>query len=204
MAWSAALQGFLTGGGLIVAIGAQNAFVLRQGLKKEFVLPVVLLCIFGDVLMISLGIAGVGVAIAAWPLLMGVFRYGGAAFLTVYGLQAFLRAKSGGGSLEAAAERSMSLREVVLLTLGFTFLNPHAYLDTLVLIGSIASAQPEELRIAFGAGACSASVLWFFGLGFGARLLRPIFRNPTAWRILDGVIALVMWSIALSLVLEAF
>lgn len=204
MAWSAALQGFLTGGGLIVAIGAQNAFVLRQGLKKEFVLPVVLLCIFGDVLMISLGIAGVGAAIAAWPLLMGVFRYGGAAFLTVYGLQAFLRAKSGGGSLEAAAESSMPLREVVLLTLGFTLLNPHVYLDTLVLIGSIASAQPEALRTAFGAGACSASVLWFFGLGYGARLLRPIFRNPTAWRILDGVIELVMWSIALSLVLEAF
>ena len=181
------LSGLGTGAGLIIAIGAQNAFVLRQGLLRQYVLPVVLVCIIGDVLCICAGVAGMGALIRANEWLLDLFRWGGALFLMIYGL-------------ELSENRAGSLIKAVSSCLAFTFLNPHVYLDTVVLLGSIAAQYGEDLKWVFAAGALTASILWFTGLGFGARLLLPIFQKPQAWRILDSLIAVVMWAIALTLV----
>ena len=194
------LSGLGTGAGLIIAIGAQNAFVLRQGLLRQHVLPVVLVCIGGDILCICAGVAGMGALIRTNEWLLEFFRWGGALFLTVYGISAARRAASGNGSMEISEVGAGSLMKAITSCLAFTFLNPHVYLDTVVLLGSIAAQYGEDLKWTFASGALTASVLWFTGLGFGARLLLPIFQNPRAWRILDSLIALVMWAIALTLV----
>lgn len=194
------LSGLGTGAGLIIAIGAQNAFVLRQGLLRQHVLPVVLVCIGGDILCICAGVAGMGALIRTNEWLLEFFRWGGALFLTVYGISAARRAASGNGAMEISEVGACSFMKAITSCLAFTFLNPHVYLDTVVLLGSIAAQYGEDLKWAFAAGALTASVLWFTGLGFGARLLLPIFQNPRAWRILDSLIALVMWAIALTLV----
>lgn len=194
------LSGLGTGAGLIIAIGAQNAFVLRQGLLRQYVLPVVLVCIIGDVLCICAGVAGMGALIRANEWLLDLFRWGGALFLIIYGISAAKRAATGGAALELSENRAGSLIKAVSSCLAFTFLNPHVYLDTVVLLGSIAAQYGEDLKWVFAAGALTASVLWFTGLGFGARLLLPIFQKPQTWRILDSLIAVVMWAIALTLV----
>lgn len=194
------LSGLGTGVGLIIAIGAQNAFVLRQGLLRQHVLPVVLVCIGGDILCICAGVAGMGALIRTNEWLLEFFRWGGALFLTVYGISAARRAASGNGSMEISEVGAGSLMKAITSCLAFTFLNPHVYLDTVVLLGSIAAQYGKDLKWTFASGALTASVLWFTGLGFGARLLLPIFQNPKAWRILDTLIALVMWAIALTLV----
>lgn len=194
------LSGLGTGAGLIIAIGAQNAFVLRQGLLRQHVLPVVLVCIGGDILCICAGVAGMGALIRTNEWLLEFFRWGGALFLTVYGISAARRAASGNGSMEISEVGTGSLMKAITSCLAFTFLNPHVYLDTVVLLGSIAAQYGKDLKWTFASGALTASVLWFTGLGFGARLLLPIFQNPKAWRILDTLIALVMWAIALTLV----
>ncbi len=196
------LSGLGTGAGLIIAIGAQNAFVLRQGLLRQHVLPVVLVCIGGDILCICAGVAGMGALIRTNEWLLEFFRWGGALFLTVYGISAARRAASGNGSMEISEVGACSFMKAITSCLAFTFLNPHVYLDTVVLLGSIAAQYGEDLKWTFASGALTASVLWFTGLGFGARLLLPIFQNPRAWRILDTLIALVMWAIALTLVLN--
>lgn len=196
------LSGLGTGAGLIIAIGAQNAFVLRQGLLRQHVLPVVLVCIGGDILCICAGVAGMDALIRTNEWLLEFFRWGGALFLTVYGLSAARRAASGNGSMEISEVGAGSLMKAITSCLAFTFLNPHVYLDTVVLLGSIAAQYGKDLKWIFASGALTASVLWFTGLGFGARLLLPIFQNPKAWRILDTLIALVMWAIALTLVLN--
>lgn len=196
------LSGLGTGAGLIIAIGAQNAFVLRQGLLRQHVLPVVLVCIGGDILCICAGVAGMGALIRTNEWLLEFFRWGGALFLTVYGISAARRAASGNGSMEISEVGAGSFMKAITSCLAFTFLNPHVYLDTVVLLGSIAAQYGEDLKWTFASGALTASVLWFTGLGFGARLLLPIFQNPRAWRILDSLIALVMWAIALTLVLN--
>ncbi len=196
------LSGLGTGAGLIIAIGAQNAFVLRQGLLRQHVLPVVLVCIGGDILCICAGVAGMGALIRTNEWLLEFFRWGGALFLTVYGISAARRAASGNGSMEISEVGACSFMKAITSCLAFTFLNPHVYLDTVVLLGSIAAQYGEDLKWTFASGALTASVLWFTGLGFGARLLLPIFQNPRAWRILDSLIALVMWAIALTLVLN--
>lgn len=196
------LSGLGTGAGLIIAIGAQNAFVLRQGLLRQHVLPVVLVCIGGDILCICAGVAGMGALIRTNEWLLEFFRWGGALFLTVYGISAARRAASGNGSMEISEVGAGSLMKAITSCLAFTFLNPHVYLDTVVLLGSIAAQYGKDLKCTFASGALTASVLWFTGLGFGARLLLPIFQNPKAWRILDTLIALVMWAIALTLVLN--
>lgn len=196
------LSGLGTGAGLIIAIGAQNAFVLRQGLLRQHVLPVVLVCIGGDILCICAGVAGMGALIRTNEWLLEFFRWGGALFLTVYGISAARRAASGNGSMEISEVGAGSFMKAITSCLAFTFLNPHVYLDTVVLLGSIAAQYGEDLKWTFASGALTASVLWFTGLGFGARLLLPIFQNRKAWRILDTLIALVMWSIALTLVLN--
>ena len=194
------VPGFLLSLSLIVAIGAQNAFVLRQGLRREHVFWVCLTCGMSDAFLIASGVAGFGALAQAVPWFETVMRYGGAAFLIVYGAQNALSAWRGGEVLQADGHAPASLRRTLLTLLALTFLNPHVYLDTLVLLGSI-SAQYED-RMAFGLGAVLASLVFFFSLGYGARLLQPVFAKPLSWRILDGLIALTMWVIAATLLLN--
>jgi L-lysine exporter family protein LysE/ArgO len=193
-------QGFATSAALIIAIGAQNAFVLRCGLRREHVLAVVLVCALSDALLITLGIAGLGRLVQASPALLEFARYGGALFLIVYGAIAARRAFAA-SSLAVDAGAPLTLRAAIATCLAFTYLNPHCWLDTVVLLGSIASQQPPAARTWFGAGAIAASFVWFFALGFGARALRPVFARPIAWTTLDAAIAIVMWAIAASLLL---
>ena len=193
------LRGFATSGALIVAIGAQNAFVLRQGLARRHVLPVVLICALSDALLITLGVAGLGRWVQEHPALLTLTRWGGAAFLLAYGALAARRALAPHTlAVQGAAEGD--LRAALLACLAFTYLNPHCWLDTVVLLGSIAAQQPEDSRATLGAGAVMASGVWFFALGYGARLLAPLFAKPLAWRVLDAAIALVMAAIAASLI----
>lgn len=192
---SPVFAGFLSGLVLIVAIGAQNAFVLRQGLGRRHVLPIALTCALSDALLIAAGIAGLGALIQAAPSLLALARYGGAAFLGVYGLLAARRAWSG-GALAVGGETGGSLGAALLTCLGFTLLNPHVYLDTVILLGALAQQHGDAGRWPFGAGAAAASLLWFLALGFGARLLTPLFARPLSWRVLDSLIAVVMLSLA--------
>ena len=192
------LPGFLLSLSLILAIGAQNAFILRQGVRREHVFWVCLTCATSDALLIAAGVAGFGTLADAVPWLETVMRYGGAAFLVVYGAQNALSALRGGAALDAAGAPPQSLRKTLLTLLALTWLNPHVYLDTLVLIGSISAQYPN--KAAFGAGAVLASFVFFFALGYGARLLQPVFARPLSWRILDAGVALVMWAIAASLI----
>ncbi len=199
---AAALAGFLAGAGLIIAIGAQNAFVLRQGLKQQHVMLVVAVCAAGDIALILLGVAGIGAAVARFPLLLEGLRFGGAGFLAVYGLMAARRAWSGGGGLDAGADIRADWRRTLLICLAFTFLNPHVYLDTMVLLGSLSTRYPGDARWVFAAGACLASVSWFTTLGFGARWLQPWFAHARAWRWLDAGIAVFMLALSLLLLLR--
>lgn len=185
--------GFLTGLSLIVAIGAQNAFVLRQGLRRQHVLPVVLICAFSDALLIVLGIAGLGAAINSVPLLLEVFRYGGAAYLLWFAIGAIRRAIKP-SALGESEQQVDSLRQTIVTAVALTYLNPHVYIDTVLLLGSIAN-QFED-RWLFGVGAASASFVWFFTLGFGASWLGKYVKKPVFWRVLDVFIAIVMITIA--------
>lgn len=195
---AAVLQGFLTGAALIVAIGAQNAFVLRQGIRGEHVGVVVLLCIAADALLIAAGVAGLGPLISAHPAGITVARIGGAAFLVVVGILAGRRAFRV-EHLDPAGPAVVGPAAVVLTCLGLTFLNPHVYLDTVVLLGSLAHQHGAGRAWAFAGGAMCASAAWFSLLGFGARRLRPFFARPGSWRLLDGAIAVVMLSLAVAL-----
>ena len=202
-ALAAFAQGIGLGGSLIVAIGAQNAYVLRQGLRREFAVPVATVCFLCDVGLIALGAGGFGSLVAAFPALTRVAAWGGAAFLAWYGFRA-LRSALSPGALEAdGAARAPSRSRAVLTALALSLLNPHVYLDTVVLIGGIAGQYAIAARPWFAVGAISASLLWFYGLALGARRLAPLFKKPAAWRILDLVICAVMWSIALSLLRTA-
>ena len=199
---SAAFYGFATGLSLIIAIGAQNAFVLRQGLRRHHVLLIVGICAVSDLALILAGVAGIGTVVEREPRALDVVRWLGVAFLLGYGLVAALRAVRG-EQLEAAVERHLSRQAVIVTTLALTWFNPHVYLDTLLLVGSIASTHGTPGRWWFAGGACIASLSWFTALGFGARMLAPLFRRPTAWRLLDGAIAVVMLAIAVSLAVGA-
>ncbi|MGS1079849.1 LysE/ArgO family amino acid transporter [Pseudoxanthomonas beigongshangi] len=202
MLLAAASAGFIAGAGLIIAIGAQNAFVLRQGLQRRYVGRVVLTCMLGDIVLIACGVAGIGALVRQWPSLLEALRYGGAAFLAAYGLMAARRAWQGGGALAPTVTGDADGRRVLLACLAFTFLNPHVYLDTMVLLGSLSSRYAGSARVAFAAGACLASVVWFSSLGYGARLLLPVFRDPRAWRALDAVMAVFMLGLCLLLLLQ--
>ena len=194
----AALAGSGFGLSLIIAIGAQNAFVLRQGLRGEHVLVVVAICAVSDVILIALGIAGIGTLIDHAPWLLDAMRIGGAMFLLAYAVIAARRAWHP-GELDAETSGAPSrLWPTVTTAAALTWLNPHVYLDTILLLGSVAGTHGGD-RWWFGLGAAVGSVVWFSSLGFGARLLRPLFSGPTAWRILDALIAVVMAAIALSL-----
>lgn len=199
----AALSGLGLGLSLIVAIGAQNAFVLRQGVRREHIVPVIAICALSDALLIALGVGGAGALFDAVPWLVTVARFAGAAFLLVYGALAARRALRPKALDADAAPARGSLTAAVGTVLALTWLNPHVYLDTVVLLGSIASTHGDQ-RWWFGAGAALGSVLWFTALGLGARALAPVFARPRAWRILDGVIAVVMLALAVSLVVGAF
>ncbi len=194
-----ALAGFGLGLSLILAIGAQNAFVLRQGLRQEHVFAVCLTCALSDAIMIAAGVSGFGILVTKLPWLEPVMRWGGAAFLIVYGARAFWAAWKGGGHLDAAGQGRASLKGVLLTCLLLTWANPHVYLDTVVLLGSVAAQYPAKVN--FALGAMTASFAFFFSLGYGARLLAPLFARPAAWRLLDVLVGAIMWTVAGSLLL---
>ncbi|WP_118132655.1 LysE/ArgO family amino acid transporter [Oceanicella sp. SM1341] len=198
---AAALRGFLTGGSLILAIGAQNAFVLRQGLMRAHVFAVCLACALSDALLIAGGVAGFGAVVSAVPLLPLVMRWAGAAFLIVYGALRF-RAALHPQVLEAGGGVPAALGPTLATCLTLTWANPHVYLDTFGLIGAVSTAYHGAWpKTAFGAGAVAASFAFFFALGYGARLLAPLMRRPASWRVLDILIGIVMWAIAAQLLL---
>ena len=194
----ALLKGFATGAALIVAIGSQNAFILRQGLRREHVLPLVAFCALSDTALIFAGIGGAGALIRGNALLLDITRYCGALFLGSYGVLAARRAWRG-GHMQLQAQAGTSLKAALAACFAFTFLNPHVYVDTVVLVGSVANQQGADARWWFGAGAALASIVWFSALGYGARLLTPWFEKDIAWRVLDSVIAVVMLLLAGSL-----
>ena len=195
---TAAFAGFYLGFSLILAIGAQNAFVLRQGLRRDYVFAVVLTCSLSDAVLIALGVSGFTVISDAMPWAAPALRYGGAAFLLWYGARSFRAAWRGGESLRAAEAGAGSLTATLLTCLALTWLNPHVYLDTVLLIGSI-STQYDPNALWFGLGAVTSSFTFFFSLGYGARLLAPVFARPRAWQVLDVGIGIVMWALAAKL-----
>ncbi|RKH48156.1 LysE/ArgO family amino acid transporter [Corallococcus sicarius] len=200
MELSPLLRGAGLGASLIMAIGAQNAFVLRQGLLRAHVPLVVGVCVAGDVLLIAAGVAGMGQLITKLPWLVLVTTWCGAAYVAWFGVTSLLRAlRPARAALEAAGGREASSGRALRTALALTFLNPHVYLDTVVLLGSVAAREGGHGAPLFGAGAAVASCAWFSSLGFGARYLAPLFARPLAWRILDGIIGLVMLALAVSL-----
>ncbi len=195
---SAAGTGFATGLTLILAIGAQNAFVLRQGLARNHVFWLCLLCGASDAILITAGVLGFGILVAQYPSLPELMAWGGAAFLIVYGALRFLAAFRGSYDMQITGQ-SKGLWATLATGAAFTWLNPHVYLDTLALIGAISTAYLGTAKLAFGLGAVTSSFVFFFGLGYGARLLTPIMQSVRSWRILDILIGLVMWALAYKL-----
>ena len=195
---AAALTGLVTGLSLIVAIGAQNAFVLRQGLARQHVALVVAICAVADLLLILAGVAGIGTIVERAPVALDLVRWLGVAFLTWYGVTSLLRARHA-GALEATDGQPLTRRGAAIRASALTFLNPHVYLDTVLLLGSLAAHQGPTGRWWFALGACVASLAWFAGLGYGARLLSPLLTKRRAWQVLDVLIGLTMLAIALSL-----
>lgn len=200
------LNGFLVSLGLIIAIGPQNAYVLRKGLVKRHVFWVTTVCFLSDALLILVAAAGVGTLLTRSPALASAAAWGGAAFLLWFGWTSFRAARNPRvlsdkeiGEAGSGA-RGKGLGAAILMALALTYLNPHVYLDTLVILGSMAAQYDGADRAAFTAGAVAASALWFYGLGYGAAFLAPAFRRPAAWRILDNIIGIIMWSVAAALV----
>ncbi|MCB1343486.1 MAG: amino acid transporter [Pseudooceanicola sp.] len=193
----ALISGFFLGFSLILAIGAQNAFVLRQGLRRSHVFAICLTCAVSDAVLITAGVAGFGVLSQSLPWLGEVLRWGGAAFLLAYGALSLKRAWTGSSAMAADGPDTGRLWPALLTVLAFTWLNPHVYLDTVMLVGSV-SAQSEHPAL-FGLGAVCASFVFFFSLGYGARLLAPLFARPRAWQLLDLAIALTMFALAAGL-----
>lgn len=193
------LHGLLMGFSLIVVIGAQNSFVLKQGLRQQYIFWVCLICALSDAVLIAFGVMGFGTVILQYPMLTTFATYAGALFLFIYGAIHFKHAFLGNQSMRLEDSQNSSVWKACLICIALTWLNPHVYLDTVVLLGSI-SVKFGEFKHYFAFGAMTASVLFFFSLGYGAKYLLPIFKNPKAWRILDVVIAIIMWLIAISLI----
>ena len=200
----AAGTGLALGATLIIAIGSQNAFVLRQGLKREHVGPVVAFCAAADALLMTIGVLGGGSVLAAAPQLATALAVFGALFLAAYGLRALAQAWRPGALVAAGSAPPMTRRAALAQAAAFTLLNPHVYLDTVVLVGAVGSHQAAPLRPAFLLGACTASALWFTALGYGARWLAPFFARPAAWRLLDTTIGLTMLLLAALLARHAW
>lgn len=192
-------KGVGTGAGLIMAIGAQNAFVLSQGIRKNHYLVIPAICALIDALLFGVGVTGVGTLMAQNQTISNMAGIGGALFLFVYGGRAFKSAFQGGSMDTEKADR-LSLKAAILTTLGVTLLNPHVYIDTVLLVGSIAGQFQSPGHLAFGAGAATASFIWFFALSIGAGFLAPLFKKTISWRILDTIVGIIMWTIAISLV----
>jgi L-lysine exporter family protein LysE/ArgO len=198
------LKGMFLGASLIIAIGLQNAFILRQGIKRVHVLPAVLTASIIDVLLIGAGVLGFGYLIEQHPELIKWVTWGGAAFLFVYGAKSFysaLKPNQMDGNSAKGMTKEGSAKEIILIIVGISLLNPHVYLDTVVLIGGLSASYGEIGKYYFGGGAMIASFIWFFALGYGARLLKPLFAKPKSWQILDILIGITMWGIALSLMI---
>jgi L-lysine exporter family protein LysE/ArgO len=193
-------SGLILGLQLILAIGAQNAFVLRQGLRREYVFEVSLTCALSDAILIALGVSSFAAVQARFPSVAPAFLLGGASFLIWYGFTHLRSAMRGGEAMKAGEGPRVSLRTALLTCLALTWLNPHVYLDTVILLGSL-SMQFPDTRLAFGLGAMASSFLFFFSLGYGARLLSPLFASPRAWRMLDLLVGLTMWAIAAKLLI---
>lgn len=194
-------QGWVMGAGLILAIGAQNALVLRQGLRREHVGAVVAVCTLSDWLLIALGVFGLGALIQGQPLLLAFFRFGGAAFLLGYALLAARRAWQPGATLQATGSAS-SLGATLSAAFAFTYLNPHVYLDTVVLLGGLGARQPVTLQPVFAAGAALASAMWFSLLGFGAAAAAPRLQSAHTWRVIDALVAVLLTGLGLQLLLK--
>ncbi|KAB8044861.1 amino acid transporter [Janthinobacterium rivuli] len=197
------LQGMTLGLGLIVAIGSQNAFVLRQGLRREHVGAIVLFCALADAALIAAGVLGMASALGQRPMLATALALGGAVFLAVYGWQALRRARRPQQLRAAAGGNALGLGAILAQAAAFTLLNPHVYLDTVLLVGSIGAQQPGALRGGFIAGASAASLLWFASLGYGARWLAPWFARSRAWQVLDGLIGVTMFVLSALLLRHA-
>ncbi len=188
------ISGFLLGLSLIIAIGSQNAFVLKQGLKREHIFFVCLFCAVSDALLISAGVGGFGAVTARYPHVIDIAKIAGVLFLLGYGLQSLYASIRVSHALNVDGQVVSSLKKALLLCFGFTWLNPHVYLDTLVLVGMVSTGAASKLT--FAIGAISASFFFFFALGYGARLLRPLFEKPKAWNILDALVGLLMLYLA--------
>jgi L-lysine exporter family protein LysE/ArgO len=199
MPTSAFAAGFALSATLIIAIGAQNSFVLRQGLRREHVAAIVAFCALADLALISAGVAGLAAVLGRAPTLTLALTVAGTLFLLWYGVRALRRAFEP-QSLGTAGGSRVSLRGAVAQAAAFTFLNPHVYLDTVLLMGSIGARQPADSRVWFVGGAALASAAWFTSLGFGARLLAPLFSRPRAWQVLDVLVGATMLALAASLV----
>jgi L-lysine exporter family protein LysE/ArgO len=197
---SAFTTGFALSATLIIAIGAQNAFVLRQGIRKEHVAPIVAFCAIADLLLIGVGVAGLAGILGDSPNLVALLTIAGSAFLVWYGIRALRRALLPQSLRAATGNEPMSLANAMAQAAGFTLLNPHVYLDTVLLMGSIGTRQPPDMRIWFVGGAACASGVWFTTLGYGARLLAPIFAKPRAWQVLDTLVGLTMLFLAVVLI----
>ncbi|MDE0876410.1 MAG: LysE/ArgO family amino acid transporter [Porticoccaceae bacterium] len=196
---TAYLSGFALGLSLILAIGAQNAFVLKQGLKRQHVFLVCSLCAISDAILITFGVMGFGALVEQYPWVAQIARYGGAAFLAVYAAMSFYSAYSQNHSLVPSDSAPESALKIALICLGFTWLNPHVYLDTVIFLGSISTQFSADIE-AFTLGAVSASFVFFYSLGYGARILIPVFEQPRAWQILEFFIGLLMLILAASLI----
>ncbi len=195
---NAFISGFSLGFSLILAIGAQNAFVLKQGIKKEHIFIICFVCALSDAILIFAGVSGFGYLVEQFPSLQTVAKYGGFAFLFIYGLKSFYSAWSMSHELTPQDMPTPTLTRTILLTLAFTWLNPHVYLDTVILLGSV-STKFDDLATLFGFGAMTSSFVFFFSLGYGARILTPIFQKPISWKILEVLIGIIMLSLALML-----
>ncbi|MDY7570877.1 lysine transporter LysE [Pseudomonas fragi] len=198
--WQSYLNGLLVAFGLIMAIGTQNAFVLAQSLRREHHLPVAAFCVVCDALLVAAGVFGLATLLAQNPLLLSVARWGGAVFLLWYGTQALRRAFSTSSLEHSASQTARSLKAVMLSALAVTLLNPHVYLDTVLLIGSLGAQQ--SVPGAYVVGAASASLMWFFTLALGAAWLAPWLAQPNTWRILDLLVAVMMYAVALQLIVS--
>ena len=196
--FSAFLSGFMLGGGLIIAIGAQNAFILRQGILRQHVFTLCLICALSDAFLILLGVFGLGALIEQSTTLIILITLAGVLFLLSYSVLAFYRAMRP-SQMDVSHQKAGGLKAAILTCLAFTFLNPHVYLDTVVLIGSISLQFQDVAKVAFAIGAVCASFIWFYALGYGARILEPLFKNPKAWQMLDALIGIVMALLGLSL-----
>jgi L-lysine exporter family protein LysE/ArgO len=189
------------GAGLIIAIGAQNAFVLKQGLRREHRAVIAAFCSFSDALLIVLGIAGMGFVFTSHPLVTKAFAFAGCLYLLWFAFTCFRSAYRGGSLNAADGSKGISVKKTVMTLAALTYLNPHVYLDTVVMLGSFGAVRPCAERIFFGLGAVSASFVWFYSLAFLSRFLEPVFRSTRAWRILDCAIGCVMLYIAAKMVL---